>query len=210
VNFPEEQHRAAEQMESLGTLGSEEGAGVGIWSCVIADELARHVKARQKYVARKPTNLTWERFHGSALVIMVAVDQVLRFEKRVRQLTGDAELARARKAFVEEVAVAATAIRDIAMHLDDYAIGKGNRQTGRHRLGERPITARTVQAVVYWTDLGESYLTLGGDQVSVDRAARASIELAEVVERARDKHQQIAVKRFRGATTRWAEAGTEG
>ena len=210
MNAAEEQQRAAERMNSLGALSPENGAGVTIWRRVIVDELARHVEARDEFIAHKGDHVTWERFNGSALVIVVAVDQVLRFETRVRKLTGDAELARARKAFTADVGVAAQAIRDVAIHLDDYAIGRGNRQTGRHRPGERPITDRTIQAVLYWTDLGESYLMLGGDQVSVDRTAQAAVELADIVERVRATHQRLAAKRYVDALMQWAGLETEG
>ena len=152
MDFADEKQRAAKQMESLGALSSENGAGVAIWSRVIADELARHVEARDQFNAHKGDHAAWERFNGSALVIVVAVDQVLRFERRVRKLTGDAELSRARKAFTAGVGVAVQAIRDVAIHLDDYAIGEGHRQTGRHGPGGRPITGRGIQSLIYWTD----------------------------------------------------------
>jgi hypothetical protein len=82
------------------------------------------------------------------------------------------------------------------MHLDDYAVGQGNRQTGKQG---PPVRERYVRNTVYWTDLNESYLSLGGDQLSVDRTARAAVELAGVVERVRDKHQRLAMKRWRTA-----------
>jgi hypothetical protein len=198
----DEQQRAGELAEALGALDVHEGAGPTIWSRVINDELARHVEAREQFIAENATLATWERYHGSALVIVVAVDQVLRFENRIRKLTGDAELARARKAFHADVGHAAKAIRDVAMHLDDYAVGQGNRQVGRHRAGESAITDRNVKAFIYWTDAGESYLTLGGDQLSVDGAARAAVALAEVVEVVRGKHQKLAIKRFANAVRR--------
>ena len=129
-------------------------------------------------------------------MIVVGVDQVLRFERRVRQLTGDAELQKARQKFEEEVGDSAKAVRDIAMHLDDYAIGEGNRQTGKQG---PPMTERYVRNTVYWTDRNESYISLGGDQLSVERAAHAAIQLAEAVERVRAKHQQLAMKRWQVA-----------
>ena len=55
--------------------------------------------------------------------------------------------------------------------------------------------------------MGESYLTLGGDQINVDRTARAAITLAEVVERVRAKHQRLAAKRVVHVITQWAELG---
>ena len=146
----------------------------------------------------------WERFYGSALVVVVAVDQVLRFEKRLRKLTGDAELARARREFRAAVDCSPSAIRDVAMHLDEYAVGEGNRQIGRGRSGEAAIKTRNVKASTFWTNRGESYLDLGGHRLSVDRTAQAAIELAEVVERVREKHQRQAVGRLNAAILRQA------
>jgi hypothetical protein len=82
------------------------------------------------------------------------------------------------------------------MHLDDYAIGKGNRQTGKQ---VPVVTERYVQNTVYWTDLNESYISLGGHQLSVDRTAHAAVELAEVVERVRDRCQRLAMERWGAA-----------
>jgi hypothetical protein len=92
------------------------------------------------------------------------------------------------------------------MHLDAYSVGEGNRQTGRQRRGESAITRRNVTPLVYWTDADESYLTLGNEQISIDRAARAAITLAEVVERVRAKHQQLAIERLSAAIKRQVDA----
>ena len=119
-------------------------------------------------MAQNATNDTFAQYHGTALVIVVAVDQILRFEHRVRQLTGDAALQKARKAFDDEVGDSANNIRDVAMHLDDYAIGIGNRQTGKQGPA---VTERYVRNTVYWTDHNENYISLGGHQLSVDRTA---------------------------------------
>jgi hypothetical protein len=53
-------------------------------------------------VARRYANANreaWERLHSTAIVLVVAIDQVLTFENRVRKLTGDGELAQARAEF---------------------------------------------------------------------------------------------------------------
>ena len=185
--------REGELAEKLGALSLEEGAGPVVWRQVLEDALAQHVRARDDI--RQPLNhVAYARYHGTAFVIVVAVDQVLRFERRVRQLTGDAELQKARQKFENEVGDSAKAIRDLAMHLDDYAIGEGNRQTGKQ--GPR-VTERYVRNTVYWTDRNESYISLGGDQLSVERSAHAAIQLAEAVERVRAKHQQLAMKRWK-------------
>ncbi len=82
------------------------------------------------------------------------------------------------------------------MHLDDYALGEGDRQTGK----QGPLgTERHIQTTVQWTDRNESYISLGGDQLSVERAADAAIQLAEAVERVRAKHQALTMKRWRVA-----------
>ena len=61
------------------------------------------------------------------------------------------------------------------------------------------MTERYVRNTVYWTDRNESYISLGGDQLSVERAAHAAIQLAEAVERVRAKHQELAMKRWKVA-----------
>jgi hypothetical protein len=188
--------REGETAEKLGALSLENGAGAPVWSQVIQDSLDQHVEAR-KMIAVPPNHVAFARFHGTALVIVVAVDQVLRFERRVRQLTGDAELQKARQKFDDEVGTqVANDLRDIVMHLDDYALGQGNRQIGKQGPA---VTERHVRNTVYWTDRDESYISLGGDQLSVERTARAAIELAEVIERVRAKGQENAMKRHNAA-----------
>jgi hypothetical protein len=46
-----------------------------------------------------PIRVAWDRLHASAFLLVVAIDQVLAFEHRVRKLTGDGELAKARASF---------------------------------------------------------------------------------------------------------------
>jgi hypothetical protein len=180
----------------LDALSIEHGAGATVWSQVIEDNLAQHVKAREQ-IAQPPNHVAYARYHGTALIIVVAVDQILRFEHRVRQLTGDADLQKARQKFDAEVGSVAKDIRDIAMHLDDYALGQGNRQTGKQGPAVRE---RHVRNTVYWTDLNESYVSLGGDQLSVERTARAAIELAGMIERARVRGQKKAMERWNKAS----------
>jgi hypothetical protein len=197
VDPEEKMAREGELAEKLAALGLEHGAGATVWRRVTLDELAHHVEAREQYKAGNGTNETFAQYHGTALVIVVAVDQILRFEHRVRQLTGDTALQRARKTFDDEVGRAANYIRDVAMHLDDYAIGIGNRQTGKQGPA---LTERYVRNTVYWTDLDESYISLGGHQLSVDRTAYAAVKLAEVVEQVRDRYQRLAMKRWVAAS----------
>ena len=197
MDAEEKTAREGELTEKLAALGLEHGAGTTVWRRVILDELAHHVEAREQFMAQNATNDTFAQYHGTALVIVVAVDQILRFEHRVRQLTGDAALQKARKAFDDEVGDSANNIRDVAMHLDDYAIGKGNRQTGKQGPA---VTERNVRNTVYWTDHNESYISLGGHQLSVNRTARAAVELADVVERVRDSYQRLAIERLVAAS----------
>jgi hypothetical protein len=63
-------------------------------------------------------------FYGSALVLVVAITQILAFESRVRRLAGDSDLAQARDEF-DRVAPAARDVRDVAAHLSDYALARG-------------------------------------------------------------------------------------
>jgi hypothetical protein len=66
---------------------------------------------------------TWERLHATTLMLVVAIGQVLTFERRVRRLTGDADLAQARARF-DAVVVDAEAMRDLISHQDEYAVGQ--------------------------------------------------------------------------------------
>lgn len=75
-------------------------------------ELERHEAARAR-LEKDGTPKDWARFHGSALQLVIAIAQVLAYEARIRSLTGDAELRRARERF-NYVARRAEAIRDIA------------------------------------------------------------------------------------------------
>ena len=202
VDPEEKMAREGELAEKLAALGLEHGAGATVWRRVTLDELAHHVKAREQFKAGNATNDTFAQYHGTALVIVVAVDQILRFEHRVRQLTGDAALQKARRAFDDEVGASANYIRDVAMHLDDYAIGVGNRQTGKRGPA---VTERYVRNTVYWTDLDESYISLGGHQLSIDRTAHAAVKLAEAVEQVRDDYQRLAMKRWVAASNEFEE-----
>jgi hypothetical protein len=90
----EAEHKAA----ALHTVGWETGAGATIWARAVHDVLAARVGAGTLR-GRDRDLEAWERLHSTALMLVVAVDQVLAFEQRVRRLTGDAELARARARF---------------------------------------------------------------------------------------------------------------
>jgi hypothetical protein len=84
----EAERKAAE----LHYLGWEVGAGATIWARAAQDVLALHESARERFAANTADREVWERFHGTALLVIVAIAQVLAFARRVRRLTGDAEL----------------------------------------------------------------------------------------------------------------------
>jgi hypothetical protein len=168
---------------ALHNVGWETGAGATIWGRVVEDELARHESARERF-GTVPDLVAWERLHGTALVLVVAIHQVLAFEHRVRRLTGDADLQRARAHF-DAVGPDAEALRHLVTHRDDYAVGEGLRQTGK---GIPPISDRSVSTFISWTDGGGTNLRLADEQLDLRAAANAAVELAQVVEQVRDKY----------------------
>jgi hypothetical protein len=95
---------------------------------------------------------TWERLHASALILVVAIDQILAFERRVSDITGDTELAAARTEF-DGVAPHADALRDIVAHLDSYAVGEGFRQKGRRG---PPVSGTYMGPLIWWTEDGST------------------------------------------------------
>ncbi len=194
----EEEQTAAEELASnLASLGWQRGVGAGVWARVAQDALALHEQARSTFGSgARPED--WERFYGSAYVAVVAIDQVLAFERRVRKLSGDAELQKARKLF-DAQGPKAESLRDLVAHLDEYAVGKGQRQVGRRN---PPIADDQLSPLVYWTDTGRTYVTLGGEQVDLHAIVDAGVELAEVVERVREKHLRRASERANAALRR--------
>jgi hypothetical protein len=185
----EAKQRAGEHVAAaLHNLGWEQGAGATIWARAITDELARLEDARARFETDTADLEAWERLHSSALLLVVSIDQVLVFEYRVRCLTGDAELQKARAAF-EARGPDVAALRDIVMHLDAYAVGEGHRQTGETL---PRIAEKYVSQFIWYTPGGDVRVDLGDEQVSLGAAARAAIELAQVVERVRAKYLQRA------------------
>ncbi len=172
------QRKAEQKAAALHHLGWETGAGATIWARTVQDELARHESARERF-GTTPEREDWERLHGSALMLVVAIDQVLAFERRVRRLTGDAELAAARSRF-DATCPGATALRHLVVHLDSYAIGEGWRQTGH---GRPAIGEQFLATFIYWADGGGTILDLGSQQLNLRTATNAAVGLAEVVER---------------------------
>lgn len=180
-------HKAA----ALHNLGWETGAGATIWARAISGLLERHEAVRDG-MGQQIALEEWERLHSTALLLVVAIDQVLLFERRVRKLTGDAELAKARARF-DAVGPRAEAVRDLVAHLDEYAIGAGRRQTGHDG---PPITDPYLSTQVWWgVDDGVpqgTVLSLGAEDLNLRTAANAAIALAEVTDRVRAKNLQRA------------------
>ena len=181
----EEQHAAEHKAAALHNVGWETGAGATIWARAAGDVLALHESARERYAANAANLETWERLHGTALMLVVAIDQVLAFERRVRKVTGDGELADSRAAFDARVGPYARHLRDLVAHLDAYAVGEGWRQTGKRK---PPISKRYIASFISWSDGGGTVLDLGGESLNLRTAASAATELAQVVERVRARH----------------------
>lgn len=181
--------RAAEhKVAALHHVGWEMGTGATVWARVVQDELALHESARERYAANTADLETWERLHGTAVMLVMAIDQVLVFEHRVRCLTGDAELAKARERF-DAVCPDAEELRDLVTHLDEYAVGRGQRQKGARM---PPLDDPYLATFVYWGDGGGTIVNLGDRTLNLRMAASAATELAQVVERVRARHLQRA------------------
>lgn len=180
------QHEAEHKAAALHNVGWETGAGATIWARAVEDELSLHESARRRFAENRADLESWERLHATALMLVVAIDQVLAFEHRVRKLTHDAELAAARERF-DFVARDAGMLRDLVAHLDDYAVGEGHRQTGKRMpaLGDQYLST-----FIWWGNGGGTVLDLGDKRLNLRGAAKAAAELAEVVERTRVKHLQ--------------------
>lgn len=190
-------------MWSLGPLA---GAGATIWKRVIADELERYDEARGRFRDRRADLATWERLHGIGMLLVVAIDQVLTFGERVRKMTGDAQLARALGDFNATVGDV-KALRDIAVHLDAYATGEGHRQTNRGRRNGSPVgdavnpSHSWVSSTVTLEDgtavegPETAFIDLGDERISLHRASRAAMQLADVIERTRARYEQVAEER---------------
>jgi hypothetical protein len=170
------------------TWGPEEGAGATIWARAVRDNLELHESARARWATTERDLETWERLHATALILVVAMDQILAFADRVARLTGGAELARARADF-DNVATDTGALRDLVAHLDEYAVGEGWRQQGKR---QPPISEKYVSALMWWLNGGGTMLRIGEEEFDLRSAASQAIELAEVVERVRAEYLRRA------------------
>lgn len=178
------QHEAENKALALHNVGWETGAGATIWARAARDQLALHETARDRHAANTADLETWEQLHASALMVVVAIHQVLAFEHRVSLLTQDAELGEARARFDRNFPQA-KGLRDLVAHLDAYAVGKGHRQTGRRT---PPLKEPFLATFIYWTDGGGTILDLGDAQLNLAAATKAANDLAEVVEQVRVRH----------------------
>lgn len=183
------QREAEDRTAALHSLGLLRGTGAAVWAQTAEDELVRHESARERWGTGQGEE-TWKVLHGSALAIAMAVDQVLKFERRVWLLTADPELRQARERFDFRVPDA-EALRDLVAHQEAYAVGKGHRQTGQRT---PPIRDRHLATFIYWTDgpEKETVFELGGQSLSLRSAVRAAVDLAAVVERVRAEHERRA------------------
>jgi hypothetical protein len=181
------QHQFEHKAAALHNLGWEVGAGATVWARAVQDGLDLHESARARHVTNTADLEAWERMHGAAMMVVVAIAQVLAFEQRVSELTGDADLAHARKQF-DAAAPDAKLLRDVVTHLDEYAVGKGRRQTGK--LGPR-FDPKYASPFIYWGNGGGTYVNLGSEAMNLRTAASAAVKLADVVEQVRAKHLQL-------------------
>jgi hypothetical protein len=176
------QREAERKAAALYSVGWEAGAGTTIWAQAVRDALALHGSARNRYAKDTADRESHERLYSSALLLVVAIAQVLAFEWRVRRLAnGDDDLVQARARF-DAVSPDARMLRDLVAHLDDYAVGEGHRQTGKQ---EPPLSTENGEIFIYWTDGGGTILRLGDKKLNLRTAAAAATELAQVVERVR-------------------------
>jgi len=182
------QRKAERKAAALHNVGWETGAGAAVWARAVQDGLALHESARDRFAAGTADRESWERLHSTALTLVVSIDQVLAFESRVRRLTGDAELARARARF-DAVCPNAEALRDLVAHLDAYAVGEGFRQMGKQL---PPIDDDHLATFIFWTDGGGTILNLGDHRLNLREASNAAVNLAQVVERVRARHLKRA------------------
>jgi hypothetical protein len=131
-------------------------------------------------------------------MLVVAVHQVATFERRVRSLTGDADLQKARARF-DAVCPDVEALRHLITHLDKYVIGNGNRQRGEPW---PPLKESVTWTFMGWGNGGGTILDLGGESLNLRSAASAATDLARVVERVRAKHLARFVQEANAARRR--------
>jgi hypothetical protein len=185
-------HDAEHKAAALHNVGWFSGSGPTIWARAIRDELERHEAARCNW---RGDIAAWERLHSTAFILLVAADQILAYARRVRKLTGDGDLNNAMIKFETRVADAES-LRDLVTHLDEYAVGLGERQTGKR---EPPITEKYLRPLVYWTEASGTYFVLDREQVELRELATAALDLADATENVRIKHIPLVEDKAREA-----------
>jgi hypothetical protein len=178
---------AVERVITLHRLGPENGTGATVWARAIRDNLELHGATRDLHPNMAAEDV--ERIYATSFQLIVAIDQVLRYETRVRSVTGDADLQKARARF-DKVCPDANELRDLVAHLDEYAVGTGLRQTGK---AEPPLTLdASTEPLIHWVDDRGTTVELAGHRIEIRATAAAAVELAAEVERVRAKWQRRA------------------
>src|SRR5688572_10391662 len=133
---PEAELKAAALLE----LQWSNGAGAAVWAHAAQDALALNESVNERLATDDEDPRAWQRLHASALMVVVAIDQVRVYERCVRRLTGDAELAHARDRFNEACGdyldgeeMVGGDLLSLDAHLDKYAVGDGSHETGREQ-----------------------------------------------------------------------------
>ena len=134
-----------------------------------------------------------------------AIDQVLDYERRVRRISGDAELARARERF-DAMGPGADDLRDLVVHLSDYAVGQGLRQNEED---DKPLEIRDkyLSTLIYYGEGDGGTMLNLHHTMNLRTGAEAAIELAQVVERVRGKSLARVEAEANAALRRYREAG---
>lgn len=182
------QRTAERKAAALSSLGWERGTGAAVWARGVADMLALHESARSAHATNTANLEAWERLHSTALMLAIAIDQVLVYTRRVVRLTGDAHLAHNLDRFSRDWPDTGD-LRDLVAHLDEYAIGDGQRQTGARtpRLDDT-----NVESFIYWVDGGGTLLNLGDRSLDLRRAAADAVQIAPLVEGTRQRYLERA------------------
>lgn len=197
---------ACEKAAALHTLGPETGTGATIWARAVRDELTHHEEERERWRSGTRSLERWERLNATALLIVFAIDQVLGYERRVCCLTGDAELAKARARFDADCPDADD-LRDLVVHLNDYAVGEGIRQQNHEDDKPPEIRDKYLSTLVYYGESGGTMLNLSHHTMNLRTGAEAAIALAPVVERVRAKYLERVEDEANALLRRYREAG---
>jgi hypothetical protein len=75
-------------------------------------------------------------------------------------------------------------LRDLVAHLDAYAVGEGERQTGKR---QPALNDDLPSPLISWGNSGPTELSLGDKHMNLGAAADAAVQLAAEVERVRER-----------------------